>query len=318
MLCLCVAGPTEPGTPRAAEPTESDAKTEQENIQSNPTRLSSSTDSISLLLLSSSAGARQCQFSDARIKKKGDDGTNVDARPCSSSIPPPLVTSPGGAERSVVDKNINPVAELTPSPPPVTMINSYSDKICSYFSRLVGPMLIPVISVTIERRRRSSTCGCDKPSVCKCSGKLAGESVDRAPEKGVASKKPPANGPQGGGNHLLVQVGDGGGGGGIPPVKVGADYGSPPAKVVSGSGKPLAKAVSGSGKPPEKGGNPLEKGGNPLVKGGGGGVARPRPLRHLAVLLAVFSCLCAAVAADTSQPEEKSKFNFKGRVGENY
>jgi hypothetical protein len=205
-------------------------------------------------------------------------------------------------------------------------------------------MTIPVISVTIERRRRC-TCGCDKPSVSKCSGnKLAGvESVDRAPEKGVTSKKPPANGPQGGGNHLLVQVGGCGGGGGIPPVKMGADFGSPPAKVVSGSGKPPAKVVSGSGKPPAKvgadygsppekvvsgsgkapakvisgSGKPPEKGGNPLVKGGGG-VARPQPLRHLAVLLAVFSCLCAAVAADTSQPEEKSKFDFKGRVGENH
>jgi hypothetical protein len=202
-------------------------------------------------------------------------------------------------------------------------------------------MTIPVISVTIERRR--CTCGCDKPSVSKCSGKLAGESADRAPEKGVASKKPPANGPQGGGNHLLVQVG-GGGGGGIPPVKESVDYGSPPAKVGSGSGKPPAKVVSGSvsspakvgsgsGKPPAKvgadygslpakvvsgSGKPPEKGGNPLVKGGGGGFARPRPLRHLAVLLAVFSCLCAAAAADTSQPEEKSKFNYKGRVAENY
>ncbi len=222
------------------------------------------------------------------------------------------MTSPGGAERSVGDKNKHPVKELTPAPPPpVTMINSYSDKICSYFSRLVGPMMIPVISVTIERRR--CTCGCDKPSVSKCSGKLAGESVDRAPEKGVASKKPPANGPQGGGNHLLVQVG--GGGGGILPVKESADYGRPPAKVVSGSGEPPAKVVSGSGKPPAKvvsgSGKPPEKGGNPLLKGGGSGVARPRPLRHLAVLLAVFSCLCAAVAADTSQPEEKSKFNCK-------
>jgi hypothetical protein len=182
-------------------------------------------------------------------------------------------------------------------------------------------MTIPVISVTIERRR--CTCGCDKPSVCKCSGKLAGESVDRDPEKRVASKKLPANGPQGGGNQLLVQVGGCGGGGGMtpakesadygrPPAKEGADYGSPPAKVVSGSGKPPAKVVSGSGSPPAKvvsgSGKPPEKGGNPLIKGGGSGVARPRPLRHLAVLLAVFSCLCAAVAADTSQPEEKSKF----------
>jgi hypothetical protein len=175
-------------------------------------------------------------------------------------------------------------------------------------------MTIPVISVTIERRR--CTCGCDKPSVSKCSGKLAGESVDRAPEKGVASKKPPANGPQGGGNHPLVQVGGCGGGGGIPPVKESADYGTPPATVVSGSGKPPSKVGGGSGKPPEKvfsgSGKPPEKGGNPLVKGvGGGGFARARPLRHLAVLLAVFYCLCAAVAADTSQPEEKSKFTFK-------
>ena len=180
-LYICVTEPTDPETPSAEKPTESDCKTEEENIHSNPTRLSS-TNSIALLSVARPLGGTirlppepwQCEFSDdSRIKTSGGPPAAAKADPlcCPPSCSPSLSlrncelrnTTQGGTNCAAA--NIRPHAEWNRVVATTMVKESYANKICSFVRRL-GSIIIPVVSVTIEK----STCGCDKPSYHQLEG----------------------------------------------------------------------------------------------------------------------------------------------------
>ena len=279
-LYICVTEPTDPETPSAEKPTESDCKTEEENIHSNPTRLSS-TNSIALLSVARPLGGTirlppepwQCEFGDdSRIKTSGGPPAAAKADPlcCPPSCSPSLSlrncelrnTTQGGTNCAAA--NIRPHAEWNRVVATTMVKESYANKICSFVRRL-GSIIIPVVSVTIEK----STCGCDKPSYHQSE---AGR--DRRPEEDRChcSAWPPKDASRVFEECFTLET--------TKKKQGGGSEGGGPARV-----RWRRRASEQS--------------------------RRPLGLTSLVALLSIFSWLSVAAASEVGQQEEKSKWELK-------